>query len=191
MTGEPIMPEWKPVKLKICLVGELAVGKTCLVRRYVFDEFDNKYLTTIGAKTVKKEIKIKHPKDDRLVDVHLVIWDIMGAKGFRQLLQQAYFFGAQGIIAVCDNTREKTLSDLQGWLDSVQNVTKEIPTVFLGNKCDILDEQQVGLNELKSFASGYEQAVPYLSSAKTGRNVELAFKTLGEKILEDILYSLP
>jgi small GTP-binding protein len=188
MIAELIRPGGKPVKLKICMVGELAVGKTCLIRRYVYDEFDDKYCTTIGTKTVKKEIKARHPKEDGYVDVHMIIWDIMGSKSFRQLLQEAYFNGLQGIIGVCDNTRENTLSDLHDWMDLGLSCSDDVSAVFLGNKCDLEEDQEIGLSELKSFSSTYERTEPYLSSAKTGKNVERAFKTLCEKILKDMLY---
>ena len=181
------MREGKPFKLKICLVGEKAVGKTSLVKRYVFNEFDNKYITTIGTKVVKKIISIKHPKDDRILDAHLLVWDIIGQKGFRQLLQEAYFSGVQGIIGVCDNTRESTLSELESWIDEVHQITQDIPTVFLGNKCDLTDLQEIGLNELKSFSSRYESPGAYLTSAKTGVNVDLSFNILSDKLLKDNL----
>ena len=180
------MSKQKPPKLKLCLMGESAVGKTSLIRRFVFDQFDDKYITTLGTKVTKKEMKIQDPKNQELLEVHLMIWDIMGQQGARQLLQNAYFFGAQGIIAVCDVTRENTLSELHNWVDAVHNVAEEIPTVFLGNKCD-LDEQQVDSNELKKLASQYEKSVAFLSSAKTGYNVALAFKTLSEEILKNTL----
>ncbi len=179
------MQEGKPPRLKICLVGESEVGKTCLIRRFVFDQFDDKYISTVGTKITKKKIKIQ--LNNELRDVHLMIWDIMGQLGFRQILQEAYFFGAQGIIAVCDITRERTLLDLYSWMDAVCSVAGEIPVAFFGNKCDLMDDQQVGLNGLKSFASRYENALAYLTSAKTGFNVELGFRTLAEKILEDTL----
>ncbi len=174
----------KPFRFKLCLIGECAVGKTSLIRRFVSDQFDDRYVATIGTKITKKEIKVQHPDNGGLLDVGLLIWDIMGVHGFYQVLQEAYFYGTQGIIAVCDITRENTLLDLDSWMDAVHSVTEGIPTVFLGNKCDLMDKQELDLDELKSFASGYEKAVPYLSSAKTGLNVELAFKTLSEKILE-------
>jgi small GTP-binding protein len=181
------MTEKKPYKFKICLVGEHAVGKTCLIRKYVFNEFSDRYICTLGAKVAKKKLAIQHPKTKEPIDVELLIWDIMGQKGFRQLLQEAYFFGAKGIIAVCDNTRENTLSGLENWIGGIQKTTEEIPTVFLGNKCDLVDMQEIGLNELKSFASGYESPGAYLSSAKTGLNVENAFNKMGRRILEDLL----
>jgi small GTP-binding protein len=173
-------------KFKICLVGESAVGKTSTIRRFVFDEFGDKYLTTIGIKITKKEIKVKYPRSNKGLDVNLMIWDIMGQQGFRQLLQAEYFQGARGIIGVCDVTRRDTLLELNGWIKTIQNTTKEIPIIFLGNKCDLIKEQQVDLKELQNFAANYTKAAAYLSSAKTGQNVEHAFKTLTENILEDI-----
>lgn len=179
------MDEEKLIKLKICLVGEKAVGKTSLIKRYVYNEFANRYITTIGTRVTKKEMKIKHPRKDESLHVQLLIWDVIGQQGFRQLLQDAYFFGAHGIVGVCDNTREKTLSELDNWMNVVHNITQEVPAVFLGNKYDLEEEQEVGLSELKGFASGYDNTVPYLSSAKTGLNVELGFKSLSGLIIKD------
>ena len=181
------MSETKTYKFKLCLVGEHAVGKTCLIRKYVFNEYSDGYISTLGTKVTKKKISIQHPKTKEMVDVDLMIWDIMGQKGFRRLLQDAYFFGAQGIVAVCDNTRESTLSELETWIEGVHGITQEIPTVFLGNKCDLIDLQEIGLNELKSFSSGYESPGAYLSSAKTGVNVDLAFSILSGRLLKDDL----
>jgi small GTP-binding protein len=174
-------------KFKICLVGEKAVGKTCLVRRLIFNEYADSYICTMGTKVTSKKITVSHPKTKEPIDINLMIWDIMGQQSFRKLLQKAYFLGAQGIVAVCDNTREQTLNDLNGWIDGIQNKTEELPTVFLGNKSDLVEMQEIGLNELKSFASGYDSYGAYLSSAKTGLNVELAFDILGKKILADLL----
>jgi small GTP-binding protein len=181
------MSDKKPYKFKLCLVGEQAVGKTCLIRKYVFNEFSDGYICTLGAKVTKKKVSIQHPKTKDPVDIELLIWDIMGQKGFRRLLQEAYFLGAQGIIAVCDNTRENTLSELEGWIEGIQKIAKNVPTVFLGNKCDLIDLQEIGLNELKSFSSEYESPGAYLTSAKTGINVDVAFEIISNKILKELL----
>jgi len=173
------------VKLKICLIGEAAVGKTSLVKRYVFDQFDDTYSITIGTKVTKKEIKIQHPADNRKMDIYLMIWDLMGQQCFLDMLKNSYFFGARGLIAICDVTRKETLSELEDWMNTAQSITKDVPTVFLGNKCDLEEQQQVNFEELKDFASKYEKTEALLSSAKTGFNIELAFKTLSEKMLED------
>src|SRR5256885_12674494 len=67
------------MKVKVCLVGEGAVGKTCLIRRFIQDQFDDRYISTLGAKVSKKEIKVDGPNGG--MDVDMTIWDIMGEKG--------------------------------------------------------------------------------------------------------------
>ncbi|UCG69862.1 MAG: GTP-binding protein [Thermoplasmata archaeon] len=179
------MVETQEIKVKICLVGEGAVGKTSLIKRYVLDAFDGEYLTTIGTKISKKEVTLQVPSDEKEQQVTMLIWDIMGQKGFRELLQEAYFYGAQGIIAVCDITNKMTLEDLEGWIDAAMGVTGKVPIVFLANKYDLKDDAQFNLDELKNFASKYEKSVVLTSSAKTGENVIKAFESLGSEILKE------
>jgi small GTP-binding protein len=179
------MPEGKLIKLKICLVGEGAVGKTSLIKRFVFDAFDGKYVTTLGTKITKKEVKFKHLESNEEYNVTMLIWDIMGQKGFRELLQEAYFYGAQGIIAVCDITKKDTMMELDGWIDSAFNVTGKVPIVFLANKADMKEKAQFTINEFQDFASKYERAAALTSSAKTGENVEAAFETLSKEIIKE------
>lgn len=173
----------KMVKLKITLIGEGGIGKTSLIKRYVFDQFSDGYITTIGTKVTKKDIKVKHPVSNEDYNVTLMIWDIMGQRGFREILKEAYFYGTQGAIAVCDVTREDTLSRLDEWIETLNQITKNVPIVFMGNKCDLVDEAQLTYNDIKDFAGRYPDSTVFLSSAKTGINVNLAFKTLSETIL--------
>ncbi|UCG71122.1 MAG: GTP-binding protein, partial [Thermoplasmata archaeon] len=55
------------MKKKIVLLGDSAVGKTSLIRRFVFDLFEDSYIATIGSKVTMKEMKIKRP--NRNVDL--------------------------------------------------------------------------------------------------------------------------
>jgi small GTP-binding protein len=171
-------------KLKICLVGESFVGKTSLIRRFVYDEFDDKYIVTLGAKVTKKIVKLDGIEGNGPVEVQMLIWDIVGEQSFRKLLQESFFYGTHGIIGACDLTREKTLSELDNWMEIVQRVTDKIPVVFLGNKCD-LGGRQVSQDDLDRLASGYENSSTFLTSAKTGGNVEEAFNKLCQTILQD------
>lgn len=177
------MPMDVDYSLKICLVGEGGVGKTSLIKRFVFEEFSNKYITTIGTKITKKNLTIKHPKRGTSTRVRMLVWDIMGQAGFRQMLQDAYFFGCQGVIAVCDITRKDTMSFLDDWVKAVYTIAGKVPIVFLGNKSDLKEKTRLKINDLKKFSSKYERTHAFLSSAKTGDNVELAFQTLGKEIL--------
>src|SRR5436853_6817880 len=102
------MPEMQRIKTKVCLVGEAAVGKTSLIRRFVQDDFEDRYITTLGAKVSKREIVFDMP-DRKQIQMDITIWDIMGEKGFRDLLKEAFFHGAKGVLAVADLTRRRTL----------------------------------------------------------------------------------
>lgn len=173
----------RSTKRKICLIGEGGVGKTSLIKRYVFDQFSDGYLITIGTKVTKKELLIKHPITQEDTSVTMLIWDIMGQKGFREILRDAYFYGAQGAIAVCDVTRKDTLEELEGWIQSLFDVSENVPIVFIGNKVDLVEKAELTFNDVKEFASNYEDPTVFLSSAKSGINVNLAFRTLAEKMV--------
>lgn len=171
------------MKMKICLVGEGAVGKTSLIRRYVLDEFDDRYISTLGAKITKKELVIGNSTDGNSIHVDMTIWDIMGEKGFRELLKEAYFHGAQGILAVADVTRRNTLSDLDSWISAIETVTGRIPIHFLANKIDLSDQLAFTESELHGMSENYGS--PYLfTSAKTGENVEKAFLDIAGTIVK-------
>lgn len=165
--------------MKVCLVGEAAVGKTSLVRRFVLDDFDDAYAQTLGTKIYKHATTVA-PGGVR-IDVDMMLWDIMGQKGFRELLKDAYFYGAHGILAVGDLTRRETFADLGGWIDGVREVAGDVPIVLLANKADLRDEASVKDPEVTGAAERY--GAPYfLTSAKSGENVERAFRDLAERI---------
>jgi len=168
------------MKVKVCLVGEHAVGKTSLIRRFVLDEFDDRYIVTLGAKVSKKELTLEG-KEGPAVQMDMTIWDIMGSKGFRELLREAYFHGAQGILAVCDMTRYDTLEDLDSWIESVFRTVGEIPVAFAVNKNDLRDQAAFGDEQVRQATEAFD-APFFHSSAKTGENVETAFHSLGELI---------
>ena len=169
------------------MIGEGNVGKTSLIRKFVYDTFDDSYVSTIGMKTTKKELVVCNPGGGEDFQVCFTIWDIMGQAGFRQLLKETYFHGASGLIATCDVTKRDTLYALPEWIKTCQKATGEVPVVFLGNKCDLADEQEVFLEDVKHFAANYDNVAAFLSSAKTGENVELAFRALSEGILKNMV----
>ena len=174
------MPEEVRMKTKVCLVGEGAVGKTALIRRFIHDQFDDKYISTLGAKVSKKEISMQSPNDDN-VHIDMTVWDIMGEKGFRELLKEAYFYGAQGILAVCDITRKETLTELEDWIAAVNRVTGNIPAIFLGNKADLAEGTQITEVDLSHFATAHNGPF-FFTSARTGQNVAEAFQELAHQI---------
>ncbi len=169
------------LKSKICLVGEKGVGKTSLIRRYVTDQFDDHYVRTLGAKVEKKTMRVEVPERHATVDMTMAIWDVIGHVGFRALLGDSFFQGAQGVIAVADLTRRDTLAALPGWVEAVQGVSGKVPIVLAANKADLTADAQYEAAEVSSMASVFGCSY-ILTSAKTGDNVEDAFLGLGTLI---------
>ncbi len=173
--------EQKHVKAKLCLIGETGVGKTSLIRRFVMDKFEDRYIATVGTKITKKSVDVVWRGEPRTLDI--TVWDIMGEKGFRTLLKEAYFHGAQGIIAVCDLTRPDTMFDLSGWVNIAIKQAGEVPFCFMGNKTDMTSERAVDEDDLSKL-SAIHNAPYYMTSAKTGENVDNAFNTVAKAIVE-------
>ena len=176
--GEPM--EKQRIKVKVCLAGEPMVGKTSLIRRYVLDEYDDRYIATLGAKVTKKELTSHDPARGEFA-VTLILWDIWGNKNVRELLKDAYYHGAHGIIAVCDVTRPETMTELDGWAQAITSVAGDIPVCLLANKNDMADHP-LKEPEIRKFSK--ERSWPtFLTSAKTGEHVEDAFDEIVRKIL--------
>ncbi len=185
------------MKVKICLVGDEAVGKTSLVRRFVLDQFDDRYIITLGAKVSKRNLTVRHGAEAEAappaalasdlaaeVDLDITIWDIMGSKGFRELLREAYFHGAQGMVAVCDVTKPQSLQEIRVWIENVFEVVGRVPVVVAVNKCDIRDRHTFDEAAIRREAEALG-APWFYTSAKTGQGVEDVFKTLAAMVVRD------
>src|SRR2546421_2922098 len=100
------------MKRKILRLGDGEVGKTSVVRRFVVDKFSDDYITTIGTKVTKKDLRIESPA--RSPDLTFMIWDVLGQKGHRGI-QDSSFQGAKGALLVYDVTRPETADSLQDY----------------------------------------------------------------------------
>lgn len=181
------------VKKKIVLLGDSAVGKTSLIRRFVFDKFDDAYISTIGSKVTKKEMVVS--KNGKETELRLMIWDVLGREGYTATHART-FAGVHGAILVTDLTRKDTLSTLERyWIPLLFDVVEHVPLVFTCNKNDLTDESIFDLDDLRFVASrynsGFKEELPdghyssYSTSAKTGDNVEMTFQSLGHMLLAE------
>ena len=153
---------------KVVMLGDPGVGKTSLVRKFVHNMFDDKYLSTLGAKPTKRLIKVG---EDNLT---MMIWDLAG-QNFN--LHPAYYAGAKGALLVCDLTRQETAESLLNWYNSLKERAGDVPVRVLVNKSDLREKQM----DLEQFTSmGFK---PMMTSAKTGENVDQAFQELAEMMI--------
>ena len=161
------------------MMGDFAVGKTSLVRRFVYDEFSDSYLTTIGVKVTKKDIESDNAK------ASLLIWDIAGSDRFN-IVSPEYIKGATGGIIVADLSRESTIESIQMHLDMILSINPDAVITVALNKADLVSDNKVKIDlteTQKKVASLKGCWACFLTSAKTGENVEEIFKNLTDKIL--------
>lgn len=169
------------ISKKIVLLGDPSVGKTSMIRKFVYDIFDDKYISTLGMKVTNKKLTLENPNNSHSIKMNLMIWDLMGQKDFK-IFHESTFKGANGGIIVCDLTRKETLDNIPGWISSLFNVTGNIPIILIGNKNDLVNQKKFEFNDLEDIAR-ICKATAYLTSAKTGDNIEIVFSKLGEEIL--------
>lgn len=154
---------------KICLLGDFAVGKTSLVRRFVEGRFDDRYLSTIGVKISRRTLARSYG------DLNLIVWDLAGGDEFGA--QSAYLRGAAGALIVCDLTRRETLGAFERYAVQVRTVNPNAALVFVGNKIDLVEQRAISDADLQETCAMF--GGPYLlCSAKTGEQVEAAFLSL-------------
>jgi small GTP-binding protein len=173
-------PTESVLKAKIGLVGDQKVGKTSLIRRYVLDQFSDKHIRTIGAKVSKKQVYLDF-HEGKAVRVDMMIWDIIGERHLAELHMKEYYVGVQGILVVIDITRRKTLAGVEDWLSSVLDITGDVPIHLLVNKCDLEGKFDMEGGEVAALST--KICSPFMfTSARTGKNVETAFRDLAMKI---------
>lgn len=164
----------KVVQKKVCLLGDFAVGKTSLVRRFVEGRFEDKYLSTIGVKVSRKSLEREDAK------LNLLIWDLVGGNEFSRA-ETGYLLGTAGALVVCDLTRLNTIEALKRYTKQVRAVNPHVALVFLGNKIDLTEERAIDDATLTAVST--ELNAPFLlTSAKTSENVETAFALLADLI---------
>jgi len=151
------------------------VGKTSLLLRYIKDTFTPDLKKTIGSNFLIKDLIIEDNS------IRLLIWDIAGQTAF-QKLRSIYFKGSNAAMGVYDVTEPQTLLKIPGWVSSIKkSVKKNIPMILLGNKIDL--ERLVDQSEAKGLAERLK--CEYMeTSAKTGKNVDEAFKKIAIACLE-------
>lgn len=164
----------RKISKKVCLLGPFAVGKTSLVRRFIYNRFEDRYVSTIGVKVSRKIVMTPH--NGQITELSMMLWDIAGADEVDEL-RLSYLNGVAGAILVCDLTRRETLQRLENYVDIIHSITPKAPIVLAANKLDLVHERAIGDQELQDVAHKLGASV-HLVSARTGDQVEALFKQM-------------
>ncbi|TSN12251.1 Ras-related protein Rab-38 [Bagarius yarrelli] len=169
--------------LKVIVVGDLGVGKTAIIRRYVHQVFSHHYRATIG---VDFALKVLHWDPGTVI--RLQLWDIAGQERYGNLTR-VYYREAVGALVVFDMTRASTFQAVLNWkgdLDAKVALCNghPVPAVLLANKCD---QQKRGLcaklPKLESFSKEQGFLGWYETSAKDNTNIDKAIMCLVQHIM--------
>lgn len=164
--------------VKLLMIGDASVGKSSLVQRYVDDDFQLNWIPTIGIDVRLKSVPLHGKK------FKVQVWDTAGQERYRCITEN-YFRGTDGFCLVFDLTDRSTFDKLQYWLNMGNRAVElNIPRIIVGNKCDLVEQRTVTLEEAEKFAQfhGYQY---FETSAASGENVQNAFFDLVKAVVKN------
>ena len=163
-------------KYKVILLGDIGVGKSSLINRYVSNKFNAFGQATIGT------VKTKKLKIDNRTTVELSINDPVEEEKLGKYTKN-YYKDAHGAIVVFDITNKQSFNNVKSYLGEIDsNAPRDISTCIIGNKFDLDSSRVVEDEDVQKIS---EKCKYYKVSAKTGNNVSLAFEGLAFEINEN------
>lgn len=159
------------ISKKVILTGSFGVGKTSLFNQFIYQQFSDKYLTTIGVKVNKKDLTIDGE------DLSMLLWDIAGEVA-QDKVPASYFLGAGGIIYVVDVSRPMTFANMETDIAFLKKLLPDTTIIIVGNKKDL-----VSAEELAEMAQNLTVKWDFVTSAKTNENVDALFLELGKRLI--------
>jgi small GTP-binding protein len=162
---------------KICILGDICVGKTSLIRQFVERQFAEPYVSTVGA-TLHRSQSALAPHAPA-ASVTFLIWDLAGGYS-REAPNRAYIYGAAGALLVCDLTRSASVENLTHYARSFLAINPRQPIVIVANKSDLVPPRAEH-PRLHEIAAQFDAPWHY-SSARTGEQVDFVFRQLERRI---------
>ena len=167
----------KTTTFRAVTIGESSVGKTCLVNRFIRNQFNIAEANTVGA------IYDTYTTQRDGLTIEVQIWDTAGQEKFRSLAP-AYYRGAAAAVVVFDMSKRSTFQNLQSWIDDFKAVAGEDAVILVvGNKVDLSDQIQVTESEALEWSKA-RNANFFMTSAKEGTGVKELFSELVDILLQ-------
>jgi len=170
----------KEIEIKVCLLGDVSVGKTSIASRYCKNTFSDLYINTIGGAYQQQSVTLNNG-----TKIRLHIWDTSGQDRFRSMTN-LYYQDAQVAILTYDVTNEESLESLNYWLEQLNNKV-EVDNMILclaGNKIDVeASKKVISTSKGKAFAEE-NNMIFFETSAKTGAGIKELFQAIAVKAYE-------
>ena len=157
------LPNPDDLVLKLILVGDSGVGKSCLLKAFMGDPFKGVYTSTIGVDFEIKPLTL-HGRT-----INLQIWDTAGQERFRTITT-SYYRSADAIMLVFDLTDEQSFANVELWMEDVRLYSqRHVEVVLIGNKCDLAEDRRLDYKDAKGQRSTQPSTQPPRPTAPTSR----------------------
>jgi len=163
----------KKVDLKCVMLGRAAVGKSCLVERFLHDKFSEQVAPTIGAAFGAKKMKVGKK------NITLGIWDTAGSERYESMTRH-YYKGAEAAVVCYDVVDAASFTKVKFWVNELLAVEENVIIALVGTKADLLQDgriRAVPLADVKKYAATIK-ALDYETSARKNTNVQVIFEDI-------------
>ena len=170
-----------PETVKVVLLGEAGVGKTCIISQFISGVFDPDKISSLSAQFITKNMELKNIKKVIKFD----IWDTAGQERFRALAK-IFYKDAKVICLVYDITSKKTFEELKEfWYEQQTKLNVDGDPIFavVANKNDLYENQQVKDEEGKEFAKSIN-GIFQSTSAKSDSGITNLFENIGYRYFD-------
>ncbi|UCC18349.1 MAG: GTP-binding protein [Promethearchaeota archaeon] len=173
------MKKSEEFRFKIVIVGDGAVGKTSLIKKFTKGTFERDYVKTIGAQFSKYNKEINGDL------VRLLFWDIAGQDDFNFLHHLFYKESRAAIIVYSLEENElgkNSFTHIKNWHEAIEQHCSNIPVVLFANKIDLVDEENLDATKIQKLVDDNNFLKYFITSAKTGQGVIEAFNAIIEHL---------
>ena len=165
---------------KLIIIGDTGVGKSCLMKRVMDDEFKTEHQVTIGVEFGSYGLRL----EDKIVKMQ--IWDTAGQESYKSVTR-IFYRGAHCVFLTYDVTRRETFDSLEEWHREVrQHAADDVLVYLVGNKAEMEDAREVPFDAAKELAKTLSVSKCFETSAKTGQAVEDVFSCAGKDIFSKV-----
>lgn len=172
-TGTSLAPL---AKYKLVFLGDQSVGKTSIITRFMYDNFDRNYQATIGIDFLSKTMYL----EDRTV--RLQLWDTAGQERFRSLIP-SYIRDSSVAVIVYDVTDRVSFLNTTKWVEDVRSERgSDVVICLVGNKTDLGNDKRQISPEEGEEKSKMDGLLFMECSAKAGYNVKSLFRKLATSL---------
>lgn len=163
---------------KLIIIGDTGVGKSCLMKRVMDDEFKQEHQVTIGVEFGSFNLTV----EGKVVKIQ--IWDTAGQESFKSVTR-IFYRGAHCVFLTYDITRDETFVSLVEWLKEIkQHAAEDVCIYLVGNKAEMEAEREITFDRAIEFAKTHNIHKCFETSAKTGLSVEELFSCAGKNLYQ-------